>query len=110
MSRVPSDKPIAVVTTVASRDEARALALALVDRKLVACAQISAIESIYPWKGVVQEEPEFRLLLKTTEARYAAIEAAIRELHPYDLPAIHAFAFEHVDQAYAAWIAETANG
>ena len=110
MSRVPSDKPIAVVTTVASRDEARKLALALVERKLVACAQISAIESIYPWKGVVQEEPEFRLLLKTTEARYAAIEAAIRELHPYDLPAIHAFAFEHVDAAYAAWIAETANG
>ena len=110
MSRVPPGKPIAVVTTVASRDEARTLALALVDRKLVACAQISAIESIYPWQGVVQEEPEFRLLLKTTEARYVEIEAAIREMHPYDLPAIHAFAFEHVDAAYAAWIAETAGG
>jgi len=80
MSRVPPTRPIAVVTTVASRDDARRLALALVERKLAACAQVSAIESIYPWKGVVQEEPEFRLLLKTTEARYAAIEAAIREL------------------------------
>ena len=108
MSR--ATQPIAVVTTVASRDEARRLALALVDKKLVACAQISAIESIYPWKGVVQEEPEFRLLLKTTEGQYAAVAAAIRELHPYDLPAIHAFAFEHVDAAYAAWIAETAGG
>ena len=110
MSRAADSKPIAVVTTVASRDEARKLALALVDRKLAACAQISAIESIYPWKGVIQEEPEFRLLLKTTEARYAAIEAAIRELHPYELPAIHAFAFAHVDAAYAAWIAETVGG
>ena len=112
MSRVspdrPDSRPIAVVTTLASRDEARRLALALVERKLAACAQISAIESIYPWKGVIQEEPEFRLLLKTTEQRYAEIEAAIRELHPYDLPAIHAFAFEHVDAAYAEWIAETA--
>ena len=108
MSR--ATQPIAVVTTVASRDEARRLALALVERKLVACAQISAIESIYRWKGVVQEEPEFRLLLKTTEGRYAAIEAAIRDLHPYDLPAIHAFAFEHVDAAYAEWIVENAAG
>ena len=112
MSRVSSDnpaaQPIAVVTTLASREEARRLALALVERKLAACAQISAIESIYPWKGAIQEEPEFRLLLKTTQGRYAEIEATIRDLHPYDLPAIHAFAFEHVDAAYAAWIAETA--
>ena len=103
-------RPIAVVTTVASRDDARRIGLAMVDRNLAACAQVSAIDSIYRWKGVVQEEPEFRLLLKTTEARYAAVEAAIRDLHPYDLPAIHAFAFAHVDEAYAAWIAENAAG
>ena len=103
-------QPIAVVTTVASRDEARRIALALVERGLAACAQVSAIDSIYRWKGVVQEEPEFRLLLKTTEARYGEVEAAIRDLHPYDLPAIHAFAFEHVDAAYAAWIADNAGG
>lgn len=105
-----SAKPIAVVTTVASRDDARRLGLALVDRKLAACAQISAIESIYRWKGAVQEEPEYRLLLKTTEAPYAEIEAAIRAMHPYDLPAIHAFDFAHVDAAYAAWIADNAGG
>jgi periplasmic divalent cation tolerance protein len=111
MSRASSAaQPIAVVTTVASRDDARRMALALVERKLAACAQVSAIESVYLWKGVVQEEPEFRLLLKTTEARYAEIEAAIREMHPYELPAIHAFGFAHVDDAYAAWIAEGAGG
>lgn len=101
-------RPIAVVTTVANRDDARGLALALVDRGLAACAQITAIESIYRWKGVVQEEPEFRVLLKTTEARYAEVAQTIRELHRYELPAIHAFAFEHVEPAYAAWIEENA--
>jgi periplasmic divalent cation tolerance protein len=103
-------KSIAVVTTVANRDDARRLALALVERKLVACAQISAIESIYHWKGVVQEEPEFRILLKTTDERYGQVERALRQMHPYELPAIHAFAFEHVHPAYAAWIAENASG
>jgi len=97
---------IAVVTTVGSREEAQRLARTLVGRKLAACAQISAIESIYRWKDAVQQEPEFRVLLKTTDERYAEVERAIRELHSYELPAIHAFAFEHVFPAYAAWIGE----
>jgi periplasmic divalent cation tolerance protein len=97
---------IAVVTTVASREEAQRLARTLVERKLAACAQISEIESIYRWKGEVEQEREFRILFKTTDQRYAEVESAIRELHSYELPAIHAFAFEHVFQAYAAWIVE----
>ena len=102
-------KPIAVVTTVANRDDAHRLARALVERRLAACAQISEIESVYRWKGEVQQEPELRVLFKTTDERYALVESAIRELHPYELPAIHAFAFAHVYPAYAEWIAENAS-
>ena len=102
--------PIAVVTTVATRDDAVRLARTLVERRLAACAQISQIESVYRWQGALQQEPEFRLLLKTTEARYAEIERAIVELHGYELPAIHAFALAHVLPAYAAWIAENVEG
>jgi len=98
--------PIAVVTTVDSRAAAQRLARTLVGRKLAACAQISEIESVYTWKGAVQQEPEFRVLFKTVSERYAEVERAIRELHSYELPAIHAFAFEHVLPAYAAWIEE----
>jgi periplasmic divalent cation tolerance protein len=103
-------KPIAVVTTLGSRADAEAMARTLVERRLAACAQISQITSLYRWKGAVQQEPEFRLLLKTTDAVYPAIEQAIRELHSYELPAIHAFALEHVFPAYAAWIEENVEG
>ena len=99
-------KAIAVVTTLGSRADAERLAHTLVERRLAACAQISEIFSVYRWKDAVQQEPEFRLLLKTTDALYPAIEQAIGELHPYELPAIHAFALEHVYPAYAAWIEE----
>jgi periplasmic divalent cation tolerance protein len=95
---------IAVVTTVASKKEARAIARALVEAKLAACAQISKIDSVYAWKGAIEHGKEYRVLLKTTEARYDAVERAIRDLHSYDLPAIHAFAFAHVSQAYGDWI------
>lgn len=102
--------PIAVTTTVGSRAEAQSMARALVERKLAACAQIDAIESFYTWNGAVQNEPEFRITFKTTDAQYAAIEAAIRELHSFELPAIHAVALAHVFAPYAHWVGENVTG
>lgn len=103
-------KLIAVVTTVARRDDARRMARELVERKLAACAQISGIESFYAWHGAVQDEPEWRILFKTTAGRYAAVEAAIRELHPYELPAIHAVPIEHAFAPYADWVEKGSTG
>ena len=54
--------PIAVVTTVARLEDAQAMARALVERRLAACAQIERIESVYRWQGAVQQEPEYRVL------------------------------------------------
>ena len=99
-------KLLAVHTTVASLDAARRMARALVERKLAACAQIGELESLYAWQGALANEREFRILFKTTERRVAEVEAAIRELHDYELPAIHAVALEHVDPAYGRWIEE----
>ncbi len=95
---------MAVYTTVATREDAQAMARALVERHLAACAQISAIESFYEWQGQVQHEAEFRILFKTTEARRAAVEAAIRELHRYEVPAIYSVALQHVDAPFAEWV------
>lgn len=103
-------KHIAVVTTVASRAQAQSMARALVERKLVACAQISEIESYYHWHGALQHEPEFRILCKTTAERYAEVERAIKELHAYELPAIHAYAMDPIYGPYAAWIEDELEG
>lgn len=103
-------KAIAVVTTVARKKDARALARALVEVGLAACAQISRIESLYTWKDKIEHGEEYRVLFKTVDERYAAVESAIRNMHPYEQPAIHAFAFEHVLPAYGAWIAKHSDG
>ena len=99
-------KLFAVHTTVASADAARRMARALVEGRLAACAQVEQIESFYSWQGALAEEPEFRILFKTTEARVAEVAAAIRALHDYELPAIHAVALEHVDPDYGRWVEE----
>lgn len=103
-------KLLAVYTTVASAQEAQSLAHALVERRLAACAQISQIESVYTWQGAVQQSPEFRILFKTTASQYPAVEAAIRELHSYDLPAIYAVAFEQACEPFAAWVQSCSTG
>lgn len=98
---------IAIMTTTDSLEEARSISATLVERKLAACAQISSIQSYYTWKGAVQNDEEFRILLKTTDERYAEVEVAILELHSYDLPAIVAFDITQAYGPYADWVVDT---
>lgn len=96
---------VAVYTTVATPEDARGLARAMVETKLCACAQISAIESFYTWDGATQQEPEWRVLFKTAACNYPALEAAIRGRHPYQLPAIYSLAVDAASGPYAEWVA-----
>jgi len=101
---------IAIMTTTDSLDEARSIAAALVERKLAACAQISSIQSYYTWQGAVRNDDEFRILIKTTQERYADVEAAILELHSYELPAIVALDITQAYGPYADWVADSVSG
>jgi len=103
-------RTIAVLTTIDSLERAREISRALVDRKLAACAQISAIESVYAWNGEIQNEMEYRILVKTTDERYAEVESAILDLHSYDLPAVVAIEFSRVYEPYDVWVAENSSG
>jgi periplasmic divalent cation tolerance protein len=95
---------IAVYTTVDTLERARAMARELVERKFAACAQITEIESFYRWEGDVRNDREFRLMLKTTHGHYACVEAAVKALHPYDLPAIFSVEVADASDAYRAWV------
>jgi len=95
---------IAVITTLPSREQALSLARRLVERGLVACAQISQIESFYRWEGTLQQEAEWRLLLKTETRLYDAVKTAILKLHSYDLPAVHSMRLDQIHAAYATWL------
>ncbi len=103
-------KPIAVLTTAGSLDEARTIARGVVERNLAACAQISEIESFYHWNRAVQNDKEYRILFKTTDEMYGAVERSIRELHSYELPGIFSFAVDAAYVPYADWIVQHSTG
>lgn len=105
----PSGGVLIVLTTVNNQADAQALARILVEKRLAACAQINAIESVYRWEGAIQQGTEWRILLKTASDRYQALEAAILEHHPYDLPAIVALPCSQALAPFADWVAQESN-
>lgn len=96
----------AVHTTVAALDDANRLAHAMVEQRLAACAQIEPIVSVYRWQGVVQQEPEFRIVFKTTREVCQALCDAIRDAHPYETPMILSVECLDVLPEYASWLRE----
>lgn len=80
---------------------------ALVERRLAACVNVvPGLTSVYAWQGAVHTDPEQLLLIKTTEAAYAALEEALVGLHPYELPEIVALPIEKGLPAYLRWVAD----
>lgn len=92
-------------------DCAAQIAQTLVERRLAACVNILApCQSVYRWQGKIEHATEVPLLIKTTVARYAGLEVALRTLHPYDVPEIIALPIAAGLPAYLDWIAhETAD-
>lgn len=100
---------LAVTTTIDSREAAERLARAAVDARAAACAQVEGpITSVYRWRGEVTTDQEWRVLLKTTAARYPVLEALIREVHGYEVPQITATQIVRGGADYLRWLdAET---
>mgnify|MGYP003493198228 FL=1 len=72
-----------VITNLPDAESARALATKLIEQRVAACVNILApCLSIYRWEGKLEEAEEVTLLIKTSAARYAALEEAIRAYHP----------------------------
>ena len=95
---------IAIFTTTDNLEEARKLANTLVEQKLAACAQISEIESFYTWDKEIQNDQEFRIMVKTTKDKYKDVEKAILKIHSYDLPAIFAVDVDELHKSYGDWV------
>jgi periplasmic divalent cation tolerance protein len=109
---MPNDEAdtLLVFTNLPNRQAALELARELVARRLAACVNVlDGCTSVYRWDGAVEEAAEVPVLLKTRAARYPEVEAAIRELHPYELPEIIAVPVVRGLPEYLDWVAhETA--
>ena len=94
-----------IYCTCPDQETAERIARYLISEKLAACVNIlPGVNSIYEWQGQIETAQEHLLLIKSQESGYAAIEAAIKYLHPYQLPEIIAVAIERGSAEYLKWI------
>jgi len=94
-----------ILCTCSDAEVADKLAGTLITQKLAACVNIlPGVRSVYEWQGEVEISQEQLLLIKSHQDRYAAIEATLQSLHPYQLPEIIAVAIENGSPDYLKWI------
>jgi periplasmic divalent cation tolerance protein len=100
-----------VYATAGDAAEALRIGRAVVEERLAACANVlPQMRSVYWWEGAVQESDEAVLVLKTTEARLAALVERVKALHPYGCPCIEALPVQGGYAPFLDWVAQETQG
>jgi periplasmic divalent cation tolerance protein len=96
---------LVVLTTLGSEPDARKLVSALLQSRCIACGTLlPGGRSLYHWEGGLKEETEVVVLLKTHVSKWEALVAAIRELHPYEVPELLALPVDRGLDSYLSWL------
>ncbi len=95
-----------VYVTTADEKEANKVAHHLLKKRLVACANIFPITSLYWWKGEIQNDSEMVLIMKTQEKHKDQIISEVRSIHSYEVPCIEFLQILYGNPDYLKWIEE----
>ena len=102
---VSSKRPIVVLVSAGSADNAGQIARALVEERLAACVSIvPGVRSIYRWEGQIVDDAEWLLVIKTERKRFAELEARVRALHAYTIPEVIALEIVEGSKPYLDWL------
>ena len=77
-----------VYITCRDEKEAQKISLHLLRKKLIACANIFPIKSMYWWKGKIANGKEHAVFAKTSDKNFKKIAAEVKKVHSYSIPCI----------------------
>jgi len=101
------EQAILVVVNAPDLAQAQTLARQLIENRLAACVSVlPGVQSIYRWRGDIEEANEVTLFIKTTAAHYVELESMVVAHHPYQVPEVIALPISHGLPAYLNWIHE----
>ncbi|HEY9246252.1 MAG TPA: divalent-cation tolerance protein CutA [Candidatus Methanoperedens sp.] len=93
-----------VYITAGSMEEARKIGKTLVHERLVACANIFPITSVFRWNDTAEEANEFGIITKTRTGKVEEIEKRVKELHSYEVPCVISFRIDRGSADFLEWI------
>lgn len=93
-----------IYTTFSDKKMAESMAERLLKKRLIACAQISAISSLYMWEGAMQRENEFLLTCKLSAKNVKKASKIIHKFHEYKLPEFIVLKPKNASKKYKKWV------
>lgn len=102
---------VVILVTAPSIDEARKIGNALVEERLIACANIiPQVESIFYWQDKVCNEKEALMVIKTRKKLIEKIIKRVKALHSYTVPEVIALPIIKGSKDYIKWVKEVTKG
>ena len=90
-----------------NKSEAKKIGKVLLEERLVACVNIfDNMQSMYWWKGKIQNEKEIVLIAKTTKKLFSKLSAKVTSLHSYSCPCILQLEVANGNKEYVKWLLE----
>jgi len=103
-----AESVLLALSTFPDSETARRIAKEMVTAKLAACANIlPPIESVYRWKGKIEQGSETLVLFKLSEDRQSTFQDKLRSLHPYEVPEIILVPVTSGLPEYLRWVIES---
>lgn len=95
------------LVTFPDKEWAKSIAEEIVKKKLAACANLFSVESIYRWKGNINNENEIGAVFKIRSEDFEEFSECVRSLHPYEVPCIVSYEISNGTDDYLDWIRES---
>ena len=102
-------KLVIIISTYPNKKSISKIANEFVSKNLVACVNISQINSIYSWKEKIENQSEYIAIFKTTLKNKNKVKQKIEETHPYEVPEIIEMDVASVNNSYLNWIIDSTN-
>lgn len=107
---MPEKETIMVYITCKDEDEALSISRTLLEERLVACANMFPIRSLYRWEGKMEDDREMAVLFKSRTEHTKLLVARIKELHSYDVPCIETVKVDGGNPDFIKWVRDETGG
>ncbi len=77
-----------VYITCKDNKEAEKISMQLLKKRLIACANIFPIKSMYWWQGIIMDEKENVIIAKTSNKNFKKLVNEVKKIHSYEIPCI----------------------
>ncbi len=104
MPAPPASQYVMAYVTAPDRRSAQRIARTVLEARLAACANLVPIDSLYWWHGSLERAKEFLVIFKTRKPLARRLIAAVRAVHPYEVPCVVTYPMQEAFAPYLAWI------